>query len=77
MSWGRRVLGADNQPYPTSCGTLQAYCSPKWLLLPSKFLDLPVRLACTPVLNSWTPVFAFLDLGAHDWTGNEILSQLA
>ena len=77
MSLGRRVSGADKRPYPMICGKLQAYCTLEWLLLPSKFLDLPVRLACTPVLNSWTPVFAFLDLGAHDWTGSEILSQLA
>jgi hypothetical protein len=53
-----------------SCGKLKAYCSLKWLLLPSKFLDLPDRLACTPVLNSWATVFAFLDLRACDWTGN-------
>ena len=61
MSWGRKVLGADIRPYPTSRGKLQAYCSLKWLLLPSKFLDLPVRFVCTPVLNSWTPSLYLAD----------------
>ena len=52
MSWGGSVLGADNQPCPVSRGKLQAYCRLKWLVLPCKFLDLPVRRAWKPVLNS-------------------------